>query len=104
MAVADKVSYCLRDNSRAKTTSPSARMGYIECEKELQGLSAGWIDTYRFDRPGQELDITGLPDGPYALRSIVDPLNQIVESNEANNAALVYIEIQRNEVHSFTSE
>ena len=98
VAVSDKVSYCLRDNSRAKTTPPEARMGYIVCDQELQGISPGWVDTYTFDRPGQFIDITGQPDGRYALRSIVDPENRILELNETNNAATIYIEISASQV------
>lgn len=104
VAVSEKVSYCLRDNSRAAGTSPSARMGYIVCDQELQGLSPGWVDTYTFDRPGQIVDITGLPNGWYALRSIVDPANQILELNEVNNAATQYIAIQDSQVRLLEPE
>jgi subtilase family serine protease len=44
------------------------------------------------------IDITGLPShGFYALRSIVDPEDQLLEANEANNDVLVYIEIDENQ-------
>jgi subtilase family serine protease len=44
------------------------------------------------------VDITGLPDGEYALRSTTDPEDQLRESDEGNNAAMVYIEIEGNQV------
>lgn len=63
---------------------------YTNCESTRQGLSVGWIDTYKYHLPGQFVDVTHLANGIYALRATVDPINIIHESDESNNSSLVY--------------
>jgi hypothetical protein len=48
---------------------------------------------YRFDLPGQVLDITGLLDGTYALLNIVDPDGLLWDGDQENNTTAVLIEI-----------
>lgn len=98
VALTDKVSYCLRDNSRSDLPGAAPQVVYRRCNQQLQGMSAGWIDTYEFDTPGQIVDITHVADGAYALRSTVDPANHLREANDTNNAATVYFELQGNRV------
>ena len=93
VATSDKVSYCLRDIRRIPHPNQRARMGYGTCTFGRQGMSVGWADVYDYYLPGQEIDITGLKDGRYALLSTADPFNLIQESDESNNAAVVYVEI-----------
>jgi len=50
------------------------------------GISIGWGDIYGARVSGQELDVTGLSDGVYCLVSQADPEDQLLESNERNNA------------------
>jgi hypothetical protein len=69
-------------------------MGYGTCTYGRQGLSVGWVDVYDHYLPGQSIDISGVPDGVYALISTADPFNLIQESDESNNAAVVYLEIK----------
>lgn len=92
-ATSDKVSYCLRDIHRNPHPDQAPRMGYGTCTYGRQGLSVGWVDVYDHYLPGQSIDISGLPDGTYALMSTADPYNLIQESDETNNAAVVYLEI-----------
>jgi hypothetical protein len=99
IGLTDKVSYCLRDNFRERALPPTTGPAYLHCESDMQGISAGWVDRYQSTLPGQAIDITGLASqGFYALRSIVDPEDQLLEGNEANNDVLVYIEIDQNQV------
>lgn len=102
-AESGKVGYCLRDNTVVpgeifKQAGVSAErfkltMGYGDCGWRRQGISPGWVDTYRHHLAGQYVDITGLADGLYALLSIVDPDNRLKESNDDNNAAVVYFRL-----------
>ncbi|MGH2621560.1 MAG: lysyl oxidase family protein [Anaerolineales bacterium] len=92
-ATSDKVSYCLRDIHRVPHPDQAPRMGYGTCTYGRQGLSVGWADVYDHYLPGQSIDISGLPDGVYALISTADPYNLIQESDETNNAAVIYLEI-----------
>ena len=93
VAASDKVSYCLRDISRSSAAWEVSRAGFTSCSPTRQGISIGWTDVYQYYLAGQSIDITGVPDGTYALRSTADPENLIHESDETNNSELVYVEI-----------
>jgi hypothetical protein len=53
------------------------------------GLSIGWGDQYHRSLPGQYIDITGLPDGNYRLKVIVDYDGGFQETDDANNSSYV---------------
>jgi hypothetical protein len=57
------------------------------------GLSVGWGDVYRWQRPGQYVEFAGDGDGLYVVRSVVDIKNHVLESNEHDNAAYAYVQI-----------
>jgi len=59
---------------------------YFTCGDGVQGISAGWSDTYGAEIAGQELPLGALPDGEYVLKSVVDPVNRLAEADEDNNA------------------
>jgi hypothetical protein len=99
VAVGNKISYCLRDDARSDIPGADSRQTYTSCEQERQGISVGWIDIYRYHLDGQSIEITSLPDGVYALRSIVDPEDSLLDINPGNNAAILYIEIEGNSVN-----
>lgn len=52
----------------------------------------------RYYYEGQSIEINELKTGSYILRSIVDPINNLQEVNDENNAALLYIYIENNTV------
>src|SRR5262245_20415042 len=60
---------------------------------DFQGLSAGCSDLYDVSHGCQYIEVTGLPDGDYTLRITVDPLGDIEESDETNNAALFAVRL-----------
>lgn len=88
-----KTTFCVMDNVRINTQLPGApkRAVYDTCGNQVQGMSVGWGDKYSYRLAGQAIDITGLPDGTYNLRIIVDPLNRLVETNDADNTSEVRI-------------
>lgn len=98
VAFSNKVSYCLRDDARSDIPSAASRQTYTSCDHEIQGISVGWIDIYREHLPGQSIDITSLSNGVYALRSIVDPENNLRDKNPTNNTVILYIAIEGNRV------
>jgi hypothetical protein len=98
VAANTKVSFCLRDLRRDDVPEASAEAAYTACERELQGLSSGWIDTYRSHLPGQFINISAVPDGLYAVRVTFDPLNYLLEMDEDNNSAWVTVAISGDEV------
>ncbi len=95
-----KVGYCMLDTSPAeddllrefaldRDDIPEDRE-YWQCSWRRQGISTGWVDTYSANIPGQSMDVTGLPNGLYALRSTVDPDGLLIEADRRNNTAMTY--------------
>ena len=90
-----KVSFCILDlvvhDARLSNFRRTPRFG--SCGSTVQGLSVGWADIYHRDLPGQNIDITGVPDGFYWLESEVDPEDHILELDEENNIARIKVTI-----------
>jgi len=84
-----KVSFCLRDNQPIPGTRPRQRRAFFgDCGRNLvQGISPGWVDLYDLTLPGQSLRLPrGMRDGVYCLVTRADPQDQLVETDESNNA------------------
>lgn len=97
-----KVSFCLRDTDRLPERYgtfdyPEA---YGACSRRSpQGISVGWMDVYQNNLAGQALPLPpDLPDGLYCLRTVVDPINQLVESDDGNNTSVKALEIRKDRV------
>ena len=84
-----KASYCLRDAAHlAEDPHPEGWPDfsvYTDCDNVIQGISPGWMDIYSWDMLGQEIEITGLPDGTYFLITTVNPDWILFESDLNNN-------------------
>jgi hypothetical protein len=98
VASSGKVSFCLRDNAPMVGTNAVPGPVYSICDQGIQGISVGWTDIYEYDLPDQTIDITHVPVGLYALRSVSDPNNTLWESDDTNNDAIIHIEILANGV------
>lgn len=70
--------------------------------KVLMGTSRGWGDIYRSTIAFQWIDITGLPNGDYRLRVLVDPSvgsgGRFREGDETNNRSWAKIHIGTSKV------
>ena len=95
VAEGDKISSCLIDGAVDDSSLPyfSEFPRFISCGTQVQGISVGWVDVYTRNLPGQQIDITDVPDGDYWLESEVDPLDQFLELNEDNNVTRIRITI-----------
>ncbi len=95
LATSEKITSCVLDMNRLPSPPPNSPSDpfFSECGQEFQGLSVGWADTYAATLDGQELDITDIPDGRYALQLLVNPDELFIESNYDNNSAIVLVEI-----------
>jgi len=92
----DKVSFCLRDNTRAPDGPRSVRRAYFgECTAESpQGISPGWVDVYRADLDGQWLRLPPGIDGRLACLTLAaDPADLLLEGDETDNATTIPIRI-----------
>ena len=90
-----KTSFCVLDLGVYDSSLPNFDSDgqFHSCSGTIQGLSVGWADTYTKDLDGQNIDITGLPDGVYWLEAEVDPLLRIAEKRENNNIARILVVI-----------
>ncbi len=90
-----KTSFCILDlaihDSSLPNHNPSGE--FHSCSSSIQGLSVGWADIYSKDLPGQNIDITDVPDGVYWLEAVVDPDTTILEWSDTNNSSRVLVVI-----------
>lgn len=62
------------------------------------GMSSGWGDAYRYQRPGNFVDFTAGGDGYYVVQTTADPENVVLESNENDNTSYAYLRIVGEEI------
>lgn len=87
-----KVTFCILNSDRARGT-PVHPVDQDGCGLSRQRLSAGWGDTYGSYTPGQDLDVTDLPDGRYALHTTADPDGVLRELDEGDNTSVMRFEM-----------
>jgi hypothetical protein len=61
--------------------------------KGVLGLTPGWGDVYRWQRPGQFVEFDH-GDGLYVVRTTVDKGNRVLESDETDNASYAYVSVK----------
>jgi hypothetical protein len=66
---------------------------YTSVNAPILGVSVGWADIYGRNLPGQWVEATYLPSGPYWLEVVVDPYNRIEESDETNNTTRILVNL-----------
>lgn len=82
-----KVTFCLIDWYALEDNSPTTDRTYWDCYTSYQGISPGWVDQYHQSTEGQQLDITGVPEGIYYLISTANYNAAFVETDTTNNTA-----------------
>jgi hypothetical protein len=96
LAARNKVSFCLRDNRRARGVATTARREHFgDCTAAgPQGISPGWVDVYSADLDGQWLRLPpGVDDEVVCLDLAADPRDLIREVDETDNATSVALRI-----------
>ena len=90
-----KTSFCLSDTDLVDGSLPGApkQPFYSGCGDLVQGISVGWGDEYGASIPGQEFDVTDLPDGDYRLIIDADPKDRLLETNDGDNTSCVLLRI-----------
>ena len=90
-----KTSFCVIDLAVYDNSLPNFDSDgqFHSCGSTTQGLSVGWVDVYNKTLAGQNIDITGVPDGVYWLESEADPDDHILEKNEANNVTRIKVTV-----------
>ena len=90
VATSPKKDYCITGDDHVggvPNTPDSTFIPQNNCTDPTKplGWSVGWGDEYDQTDPGQPIDISGVPNGTYILRGIVDPQHLLTESNPMNN-------------------
>jgi hypothetical protein len=62
-------------------------------DRFVQGITRGWADIYDWYLPDQYIDVEGVADGLYALETIADPDDLLLEADESNNCDSILIRI-----------
>ena len=90
-----KVGFCLIDAEIVdpEVTSRDTQV-YWGCRSEVQGLSPGWGDVYTALLAAQDLNVSALPEGRYALVNAINHQQTLLESDFENNRAWVYLSIE----------
>lgn len=89
----DKTSFAIIDLTRYSTTLPGSPSSGQYSGGLVQGLSVGWADVYGANLQDQWIDVTDVAPGRYWLEAIVDPQNNLKESNENNNTNRILIDL-----------
>jgi hypothetical protein len=85
-----KTGFCLIDLYKLDGNAPTSEKVFWDCYTSYQGVSAGWVDQYHQATDGQEVDLTGAPDGnAYYLVSTSNAERRFREQNYTNNTAWV---------------
>ncbi|HXJ73245.1 MAG TPA: lysyl oxidase family protein, partial [Candidatus Dormibacteraeota bacterium] len=92
VAAGHKTSFAIIDLRTYNASLPGSPSAAVYDGGLVQGLSVGWADVYGAGLLDQWIDVTDVPSGRYWLEAIVDPENNIRESNESNNAARILID------------
>jgi Lysyl oxidase/S-layer homology domain len=107
-----KIGFCFFDTNPRYLSLPGAPRtgryrqtgcGARNATSTRSGISVGWADKYPWNFAYQWIDVTGLPNGTYTLRNVVDLYGSFLESNEKNNCSYVRISIGTSSVRVLNS-
>jgi Lysyl oxidase len=85
-----KVGFCLVEVYTLEGNARTKERTFWDCHGKHQGIGSGWVDQYHHATDGQEVELTGVPEGDdYYLVSTTDPGNAFLETDDGNNTAWV---------------
>lgn len=85
-----KVGFCLLDLYNLDGNAPTSEKVFWDCYTSYQGVQSGWVDQYHQSTDGQQVELTGLPNGnAYYLVSTTSPDGVFLEQDTTNNTAWV---------------
>jgi hypothetical protein len=84
------------DNQPPDGAIGSGDVGTGNCQDPqngVLGLSPGWGDVYRWQRPGMYVDFGNNPDGLYVVQITIDAGHEVLESSYADNTAYALVKV-----------
>lgn len=85
-------------NAPAGQTRQDCNVAGTPASTTQLGLGVGWGDIYVYHLDGNYVEFGDNGDGLYVVRSIADAYNQVLESDETDNAGYAYIKVTGNSV------
>lgn len=76
----------------------SATGNCMSPSKGVLGLSVGWGDVYRWQRPGMYVEFGGQGNGRYIVQSRVDEQDHVLETDETDNVSYAYVQIENDNI------
>lgn len=70
----------------------------IDPDANRLGMSVGWGDVYRYQRPGNYVNFGMNTDGLYVVRLDIDPDDWVLEADDTNNESYAYIRVTGDQV------
>ena len=95
VATSPKTDYCITTDFTVWNVPNGPSPPQSDCTKPNKplGFAVGYGDEYDQTDNGQPIDLTGVPDGTYILRGVVDPEHVLTESNPDNNVVDTELQI-----------
>jgi hypothetical protein len=92
LASSPKVSFCLEDSFKFRGDAfPVSR--YNLCDGVEEGISPGYSDIYPAYLEGQDVPLTGIGDGTYALVVTLNPAGNVFETTLDNNRIILTVRL-----------
>jgi hypothetical protein len=79
----------------------SGDAGTGNCQNPVDGvlgLSPGWGDVYRWQRPGMYVEFGNSPDGLYVVRITIDPNHDVLQSSYAYSSSYALVKVSGDNV------
>src|SRR4051812_12057550 len=83
-------------NDPADDSIGSGDTGTGNCQNPVDGvlgLSPGWGDVYRWQRPGMYVEFGDQPDGLYVVRETINIAHDVLETSYANNTSYALVNV-----------
>jgi hypothetical protein len=84
------------DNGPPDAGIGSGDIGAGNCQHPVNGvlgLSPGWGDVYRWQRPGMYVEFGNNPDGLYVVRITIDSAHDVLQSRYAYNSSYALVKV-----------
>ncbi len=103
VAVSPKVDYCITGDTQLQGVPNTPNQTAIpqgDCTDPTKplGWSVGWADEYDQTDAGQPIDLSGVANGTYILRAIVDPYHVLHERTTTNDVTDTKLRISGDQV------
>jgi hypothetical protein len=107
VGISDKISFCMFDQRQIdpdlENASDDPAYSGFACDQNTNvGYSVSWGDEYAYNFADQDIVINDVPPGDYWVKSVADPENLLLETNDNNNGAKTAVRLTEDSVRAIT--